>query len=113
MILLLYVNTAAVCDSSVKYFCWCYQDDSGSSFTPGATDHVETDLLKLRVLGAVVVSSLLSQIIGVVLEKHGFVSALTCRINFEKCLSQLDTVGNIIKEIGRPLLLISYLRVEL
>lgn len=42
----------------------------------------------------------LSQAFGVVLEKHVSVS-LTCNINLGKYLSQLDTVGNIIKEKGR------------
>lgn len=99
MILLLYVNTAAVCNSSYNLYCCCYED-SVSSFMAGTIDHVRTNLFKLGFLGGAVVSFTLSQVTGVVLEKQGFVS-LACNINFEKYLSQLDTVGNIIKEIGR------------
>lgn len=42
----------------------------------------------------------LSQAPGVITEKQCFVSTLTCSIKFEKYLSQLDTVGNIIKDVG-------------
>lgn len=112
MILLLYVNTAAVCNSSYKlYSCCCYKDDSVSSFMARTIDHVRTNLFKLGFLGGAVVSFTLSQVTGVVLEKQGFVS-LTCNTNFNKIPLSAGHSRKHNKR-NRKAFLISYLRVEL